>query len=121
MSSSQLKPEVLDSQGRGIPLGAILGRGGEGTVYEVRQTTFIAAKVYHKPLSQDRIEKIRAMARLRTDALTKLTAWPIDLLTVKGTGRPTGLLLPRIVNKNPQFNFGVDLTKVPVVFSSEGR
>ena len=22
---------------------------------------------------------------------------------------------------NPQFNFGVDLTKVPVVFSSEGR
>ena len=26
-----------------------------------------------------------------------------------------------VIVMDPQFNFGVDLTKVPVVFSSEGR
>lgn len=99
MSGTQLKPEVADSQGRPITLGAILGKGGEGTVYEVRQTTVTVAKVYHGPPSQDRADKIRAMAGMRTEALAKLTSWPIDLLTVKGTKQPIGLLMPRIANK----------------------
>ena len=100
MSGAQPKPDVVDSQGRPIPLGAILGKGGEGTVYEVRQTTVTAAKVYHKPLIQDRADKIWAMAGMRTEALAKLTSWPFDLLTIKGTGQPIGLLMPRIANRN---------------------
>ena len=53
MSSAQPKPDVVDSQGRPIPLGSVLGKGGEGTVYEIKQTTATVAKVYHKPLSQN--------------------------------------------------------------------
>lgn len=79
MNTAQPKPEVVDSQGRPIPLGAVLGKGGEGTVYEIRQTTVTVAKVYHKPLSQDRTDRIRAMADMRTEALGKLTSWPFDL------------------------------------------
>jgi DNA-binding helix-hairpin-helix protein with protein kinase domain len=99
MSSAQPKPDVVDSQGRPIPLGSVLGKGGEGTVYEIKQTTATVAKVYHKPLSQDRTDKIRTMAGMRTDALGKLTSWPVDLLTIKGTGQPIGLLMPRIADR----------------------
>src|SRR5262249_38935378 len=99
MSSAQARPEVLDSQGRIITLGPILGKGGEGTVYEVGQTTANVAKVYHNPLSQDRIDTIRARAGMRSDALARCTSWPIDLLTTKRTKQPIGLLMPRITNR----------------------
>src|SRR5436305_1351357 len=92
-------PDVVDSQGRPIHLGALLGKGGEGTVYEVRQTTITVAKIYHKPLTTDRTDKIKAMAAMRSEALAKLTAWPSDLLLTKGTGQPIGLLMPRIANR----------------------
>lgn len=99
MSITQPKPEVVDSQGTPIPIGVVLGKGGEGTVYEVRQTSVTVAKVYHRPLSQDRTDKIRVMASMRTEALGKLTSWPVDLLRMKGTGQPIGLLMPRIFNR----------------------
>jgi DNA-binding helix-hairpin-helix protein with protein kinase domain len=99
MRATQSRPEVVDSQGRPIPLGAVLGKGGEGTVYEVRQSPVTAAKVYHKPLSADRSEKIRAMVRMRTEPLAKLTSWPVDLLAIRGTGEPIGLLMPIIANR----------------------
>lgn len=99
VSNAQPKLEVVDSRGRQIPLGGVLGKGGEGTVYEVRQTTVIVAKVYHKPLNQDRADKIRVMAGMRTEGLSNLMSWPVDLLAMKGTGQPIGLLMPRVANK----------------------
>ena len=99
MSTVQRGPEVIDSQGRPIPLGAVLGKGGEGTVYEVRQSTATVAKVYHKALSQDRAEKIRVMVGMRTEALGKVTSWPVDLLAAKANRQPVGLLMPRIANR----------------------
>ncbi len=92
-------PDLVDSQGKPIPLGALLGRGGEGAVYEVSQTTVTVAKVYHKPLSKDRTDKIKAMTMMRTDSLSKLTSWPIDLIRMRATGQPIGLLMPRIANR----------------------
>jgi DNA-binding helix-hairpin-helix protein with protein kinase domain len=107
MRAPQSRPEVVDSQGRAVTLGAVLGKGGEGTVYEVRQSPVTAAKVYHKPLSADRSEKIRAMVRLRTEALAKLTSWPVDLLAEKGTGQPIGLVMPIVANgKNVHHLYG---------------
>jgi hypothetical protein len=32
MRAAQSRPEVVDSQGRPVPLGAVLGKGGEGAV-----------------------------------------------------------------------------------------
>ncbi len=66
MSAGPSRPDIVDSQGKPISLGAVLGKGGEGVVFEIKQATSTVAKVYHKPLSQERADKIRAMTRMRT-------------------------------------------------------
>jgi DNA-binding helix-hairpin-helix protein with protein kinase domain len=105
--SSHPKPEVTDSQGRRISLGSVLGKGGEGTIYELKDTAGTVAKVYARALSQDRSDKIRIMPGMRTDALAKFTAWPVDLLIMKRTMQPIGLLMRRIANsKNVHHLYG---------------
>jgi DNA-binding helix-hairpin-helix protein with protein kinase domain len=99
MNSAQRKPEIVDSRGRAVALGSALGSGGEGTVYEVKQTVDRAAKIYLKPLSNERASKIRAMAEMKVDGLGKLMSWPVDLLLEKNTKQPVGLLIPRVHNK----------------------
>jgi DNA-binding helix-hairpin-helix protein with protein kinase domain len=99
MSPAQQKPEVVDTRGRPIPLGSELGSGGEGVVYEVGQNADKAAKIYRKPLTQDRADKIRAMMSMKADELSKLMSWPVDLLIEKRTSQPVGLLIPRVHNK----------------------
>ncbi len=91
--------DLMDSQGRLISLGPLLGKGGEGSVFEILQTKGIVAKIYHKPLTSDRTEKIKAMSTIRTDALSKFTSWPIDLVVMRKTRQPIGLLMPRISNR----------------------
>ena len=99
MNSAQRKPDIVDSQGRMVPLGSTLGSGGEGTVYEVKQAVDRAAKIYLKPLSEERASKIRAMVKMNPDGLAKLMSWPVDLLLEKRTKQPIGLLIPRVHNK----------------------
>jgi DNA-binding helix-hairpin-helix protein with protein kinase domain len=98
MSGGPSRTDIVDSQGKPISLGAVLGKGGEGVVFEVKQTTSTVAKVYHKPLSPERADKIRAMTRMRTEALAKLTSWPVDLLTTRNA-QPIGLLMPKIADR----------------------
>ncbi len=90
---------VIASEGSPIVLGSILGKGGEGTVYEIQNSSSTVAKIYHKALSPNREEKIQIMARMRTEALSRLTAWPIDLIREKSTGQAIGIIMPRISNR----------------------
>lgn len=97
-------PQVVDDAGRSIRLGAVLGRGGEGAVYEVIALPGLVAKVYHKPLTAERADKIRLMGQLGNDALGRLAAWPAGLL-MDGAGRaPVGLLMPRVNNRKDIHN-----------------
>lgn len=88
--------DIMDSQGRAIRLGAVLGRGGEGAVYETSLDANIVAKVYHAALPPEKADKIRIMSSLRNDRLTRLTAWPIDLLSLGSSRTPVGLLMPKV-------------------------
>lgn len=97
MAKGQL--QVVDGAGRAIKLGAIVGQGGEGAVYEVVANPALVAKVYHKPLSVERADKIRTMGLLGNDALGRLTAWPAGLLMDGTAGAPVGLLMPRVTNR----------------------
>src|ERR1700743_3014503 len=86
---------VLAESGRPGRLGRRGGQGGEGGVCEVVEQPGLVAKTFHVPLSPVRAEKIRAMVAGRNPALDRLTAWPIELLSLP-TGAPVGLLMPRV-------------------------
>lgn len=91
-------PDIRGAAGQSIQLGALLGRGGEGEVWEVKDQTTVVAKVYHKPLSADRADKIRVMAAIHNETLRSLTAWPTQLLSDRA-GKPVGLLMPKVVGR----------------------
>lgn len=88
--------DLIDARGRPVRLGNKLGQGGEGMIFEIDASPGIVAKIYHRPPSSHRAEKIRAMAALRSDQLDRLTAWPIELLSLR-SGQPMGLTMPRVV------------------------
>lgn len=83
-------PDVVDTQGRRVSLGREIGRGGEAVVFEVASDDTKLAKIFHAPLTRERADKIRLMPSLRSEAISKLAAWPIDLLS-KQSGEPIGL------------------------------
>lgn len=95
---SRVPPQVIDSAGRLVALGGLLGEGGEGGVFDVASSPQLVAKLYHKPLELDRAKKIPLMPALANDALRKMTAWPIDLLRLKSNGVPIGLIVPKVHN-----------------------
>src|SRR5215471_8880980 len=88
-------PAFADSNGQPIRLGARLGAGGEGSVHEVDGRPDTVAKIYHKPLTPERAQKIVAMASLSCQELQKATAWPSGIVVADGHV-PHGLLMPRI-------------------------
>ncbi len=55
----------------------------------------MVAKVYLKPPTPEKILKLRAMSRIATEPLLKVTAWPIDLIEDPGRG-VRGFTMPRI-------------------------
>ncbi|WP_441252056.1 helix-hairpin-helix domain-containing protein [Tardiphaga sp. 71_E8_N1_1] len=91
-------PEVVDTSGRPIRLSAAIGRGGEGTVYNIASTNNVVAKIYHKPLSADRAAKIELMSSFSNAVVKQVSAWPSGLLLSKTDRAPVGLLMPKIEN-----------------------
>ena len=78
-----------------IRVGARLGAGGEGSVHEVDGRPDTVAKIYHKPLTPERAQKIAAMASLSSPGLQRATAWPSGIIMADGQA-PHGLLMPRV-------------------------
>ena len=65
-------------------------------MYETGSNAEIVAKVYHSALRPEKADKIRVMASLRNERLARLTAWPIDLLSLADSRKPIGVLMPKI-------------------------
>jgi DNA-binding helix-hairpin-helix protein with protein kinase domain len=90
------RPKLYGEDGRPVLLGAELGSGGEGKVFEASGQDGLAAKIYHKPPSPDRSAKLAAMVRHRSESLLKISSWPVELLHDAPGGPVSGLLMPRI-------------------------
>ena len=90
------RPKVYGEDGRPVLLGAELGRGGEGKVFEASDQDGLVAKIYHKPPSPERSAKLAAMVRHRNESLLKIASWPVGLLHGAPGGPVSGLLMPRI-------------------------
>ncbi len=56
-------PDTVRSSNGALELGKVLGRGGEGAVYELPASRDRVAKIYHQPVSADKAAKIEAMRR----------------------------------------------------------
>lgn len=72
--------------------------GGEGAVFDVVGRPDLVAKLYSKPQSKDRCDKLRAMAKLCSPDLLKIAAWPTATLSNGKPASVDGILMPRIVD-----------------------
>lgn len=89
-----VSPALVGKSGP-VRLGKQLGKGGEGTVFEVEGRPDSAAKIYLAAVSSERADKLVAMAALRTAALDQLTAWPTDVLR-QSDGKVCGFVMANL-------------------------
>jgi DNA-binding helix-hairpin-helix protein with protein kinase domain len=89
----------LDSLGQPILLNRELGRGGEGSVFEVNSK--VVAKIYHHPLEKRRQEKLLAMIQGPNEQLQKISAWPVDVVRKHNSANVCGFLMPNIQDYAP--------------------
>ncbi|WP_292370760.1 helix-hairpin-helix domain-containing protein [Methanoregula sp. UBA64] len=100
---SQITPHNLfDSRGNPVVLGKKIGSGGEGDVFEIAPHRMdVLAKIYHKPLTGERQEKLRLMVSGCNDDLKEFSAWPLDLIHAGKNGHVCGFVMPRITECEP--------------------
>ncbi len=84
-----------------ITLGKELGRGGEGSVYEVVSSPSQVAKVYHKPPSAEKQRKLSFMSASSDEKLLKHLAWPQETIHRSKNGPVIGFLMPKVQSKAP--------------------
>ncbi|WP_329840702.1 hypothetical protein [Stenotrophomonas geniculata] len=87
-------PVLVGKSGQ-VRLGKQLGKGGEGTVFEVDGRPESAAKIYLSAVSSERADKLVAMAAVRTAALDQLTAWPTEVLR-QSDGKVCGFVMANL-------------------------
>jgi DNA-binding helix-hairpin-helix protein with protein kinase domain len=78
-SMSRLK-NIFDQQRKAVSLGKLLGRGGEGAVFEIVGEPDLVAKIYHPDKARERQHKIAAMVASGLQAKLPNAAFPISPL-----------------------------------------
>jgi hypothetical protein len=96
---STLTEGLHDASGSPLPLGELLGRGGEARVYALAGDPERAVKLYARP-DEERSRKLKAMlARVPADPDRRFghvsIAWP-ERLAVDASGAVTGFVMPRV-------------------------
>ncbi|MFN7929172.1 MAG: hypothetical protein U0Y68_14735 [Blastocatellia bacterium] len=87
---------IYNTQHQSLTLGEKIGTGGEGTVYEIEGKPDFVAKLYHEPPSAEKATKIVALTARGTDRLSKMSAWPVDVLRDTPGGHVIGFVMRRI-------------------------
>jgi DNA-binding helix-hairpin-helix protein with protein kinase domain len=89
---------VVGIQGASYQLGAKIGEGGEGAVYDVTSHTGMLAKVYHRQPSQEKYLKLQALVRGKSDDILRIAAWPTDVVFDPITRQPIGFIMPKVAD-----------------------
>lgn len=76
MVLTSMPQPMYDGSGQRFELGQLIGRGGEGAVYEVLGKPDFVAKIYEKPFDQQKAEKLSSMIKLAKPAIFQVAAWP---------------------------------------------
>jgi DNA-binding helix-hairpin-helix protein with protein kinase domain len=86
--------------GKPAQLGRQLGKGGEGSVFEIEGDETVVAKIYTKPISQAKAAKLAAMVRLGDESLLKFAAWPLATIGPDPSDI-RGFVMPRLHGYRP--------------------
>jgi DNA-binding helix-hairpin-helix protein with protein kinase domain len=93
----------ITGTGKTIEIGRELGKGGEGSVYEVPANHHLVAKLYnadHRP-DVPKQAKLRFMATTADQELLSYAAWPQETLHQKANGPVIGFLMPKVSGRVP--------------------
>lgn len=97
-----MSKQLFSSRGVPVFLGKEIGKGGEGTVYDIVGQTDKVAKINFKPLSSEHAQKLSAMTSLATPALLQIAAMPIETLHDKNR-HVVGFVMPKVLGHEPVF------------------
>lgn len=78
----------------------LLGKGGEGEVYELLGNPSQVLKIYSEPLSQQKVSKLQLMVDRSNDQMQAYAAWPVDLVRDK-RGKPCGFVMKKLEDYVP--------------------
>ncbi|WP_457332725.1 helix-hairpin-helix domain-containing protein [Rhizobacter sp. P5_C2] len=92
---------VVTSKGAAILLGKELGKGGEGSVYEVPASATHVAKLYHRPPDARKQSKLTFMAASADQKLLNYAAWPQETLHSTRGGPVVGFLMAKVAGRDP--------------------
>lgn len=95
-------PTVLSANRSPLPLGELVGRGGEGDVWAVRGDDGLVAKLYTGGKAPDRESKVKAMLDAALSEGSRFVAYPTALVLDPG-GRFAGFLMRRIAKAKPLY------------------
>lgn len=96
------KHAFFDQDGKPIIMGKELGKGGEGTVFELQNNSSIAAKIYFNPPDTEKASKILSMATCSNDRLLKLASWPLQSIHSR-SGNVIGFLMQKLQGYHPLY------------------
>ncbi|MCX5962227.1 MAG: hypothetical protein NT070_03525 [Cyanobacteria bacterium] len=89
-------PALYASNNKSINLGNLIGKGGEGSVYEIQNLPSHVAKIYHQKVDPQQASKLQNMVKVATPQLGKIAAWPTDLLQDSSRRAIYGLIMPKV-------------------------
>jgi DNA-binding helix-hairpin-helix protein with protein kinase domain len=86
--------------GSAIKPGAVLGKGGEGTVFSIQNANELAVKLYLPHLAAERHAKITGMVSANLHVTATFVAYPIDTVFASG-GRFSGFTMRIMSGRKP--------------------
>jgi DNA-binding helix-hairpin-helix protein with protein kinase domain len=92
---------LYTSRGTAVEIGRELGKGGEGSVFEIPALSIQVAKLYHKAPDAKKQAKLSFMASTADAQLLNYVAWPQETLHPSRGGPVIGFLMPKVSNKHP--------------------
>jgi DNA-binding helix-hairpin-helix protein with protein kinase domain len=96
-----MRRTLYTSRGSAVDIGRELGKGGEGSVFELPNFSSQVAKLYHQAPDAKKQEKLSFMASTADAQLLKYVAWPQDTLHPSRGGPVVGFLMQKVSNKAP--------------------
>ena len=92
---------LVTAKGTPLQIGRELGKGGEGSVFEVPALLGQVAKLYHQQPDAKKQAKLTFMASTADQQLLSYVAWPQETLHTSRGGPVVGFLMPKVTGRDP--------------------